>query len=133
MSNFNNGMQCSWEMQDPNFLLQNQNDLLIKEESNFPILDLLDISEHFAAVHFHLKLSSIFGSSDFRVQCRLRPDRQLLAQDGNTERTVKCHWACEEKWISKTIPRYMIDENTWVWKSPLTHPAMTMFYAGAFY
>lgn len=42
MTNFNNGMQCSWEMNDPNFLLQNQNDLLITI-SNFPILDPLDI------------------------------------------------------------------------------------------
>lgn len=55
MSNFNKGMLCSWEMNDPNFLLQNQDDLLITE-SNFPILGPLDIFEHFAAVHFHLKL-----------------------------------------------------------------------------
>lgn len=45
--------------------------------SNFLILNLLDIFEHFTAVHFHLKLSLIFGSSDFRVQPRLRPGRQL--------------------------------------------------------
>lgn len=44
MTNFNNGMQGSWEMNDPNFLLQNQNDLLITI-SNFPILDPLDIFE----------------------------------------------------------------------------------------
>lgn len=59
MSNFNNDMRCSWEMNDLNFLLQNQNDLLITE-SNFPILDPLDISEHFAAVHFDLKCSSLW-------------------------------------------------------------------------
>lgn len=41
-------------MSDLNFLLQNQNGLLITQ-SNFPILYPLDIFEHFAAVHFHLK------------------------------------------------------------------------------
>lgn len=61
MTNFNNGMQCSWEMNDPNFLLQNQNDLLITI-SNFPILDPLDI---FKILQLFVSTwnSSIFGSS----------------------------------------------------------------------
>lgn len=56
--NFYNSMPCSWRMNDPNFLLQIQNDLIIIG-SNFLILNLLDIFEHSAAVHFHLKLSSL--------------------------------------------------------------------------
>lgn len=58
MSNFNKGMQYSCEMNDPNLILQSQNDLIT--ESNFLILDPLDIFEHFAGVHFHLKPSSLW-------------------------------------------------------------------------
>lgn len=61
MTNFNNGMQGSWEMNDPNFLLQNQNDLLITI-SNFPILDPLDIFE-ILQLFISTWNSSIFGSS----------------------------------------------------------------------
>lgn len=55
MSNFNMSFSCKMNF---NFLLQNQNDLIM--ESNFPNLDPLNIFEHFAAVHFYLKCSSLW-------------------------------------------------------------------------
>lgn len=58
MSNFN-VMQYSWEMNDPDLLLQNRNDLLITE-SNFPIFDPLGTFEQCAAVHFHLKIANLW-------------------------------------------------------------------------
>lgn len=56
-SNFNKGMQYSCEMNDPNLILQSHNDLITESHT---ILDPLDISEHFAAVHFHLKPSNLW-------------------------------------------------------------------------
>ena len=71
MSNFNKGMQYSCKMNDPNFILQSQNDLIT--ESHFLILDPLDILEHFAGVHFHLKPSKLWlewlqGSMQIQVR-----------------------------------------------------------------
>lgn len=58
MSNFNNGMWYSCEMNAPNLVLQNQNDLIT--ESHFLFLEPLDIFEHFTAIHFHLKPSNLW-------------------------------------------------------------------------
>ena len=58
MSNFNKGMRDSCKMNDPSFILQSQDDLIT--ESHFLILDPLDIFEHFAGVHFHLKPSKLW-------------------------------------------------------------------------
>lgn len=62
---------------DPAYLSQNQNDLVIKV-SNFLILNLLNILEHFAAVHLHAFETLIFCFNDFRVQLRLRSARVKL-------------------------------------------------------
>ena len=51
-------MQYSCEINDPNLILLSHNDLIT--ESHFLILDPLDIFEHFAAVHFHLKPSNLW-------------------------------------------------------------------------
>ena len=51
-------MQYSCEINDPNLILLSHNDLIT--ESHFLIRDPLNIFEHFAAVHFHLKPSNLW-------------------------------------------------------------------------